>query len=179
MAHPAKNIDFITPDNAEKTVRQVMKPLESFSSISADITVKNALYVLKSSMTAQSTWSFWLLVFESKQLTGVLGVPELLASVQPPNLREDWYRGWNLANWTGPAFMPGLFTNLCREVAEKPVRDVMAPVAPPIAAGSTLAEAVYIFHREKINILPVGEKDNLVGMLLAGDLFDEMVSQIY
>ena len=182
MGFPAKQILPIDGyKNAEKTVREIMIPIEGFSSVSADTTVKNAAYILKNSMSNQdfSSEMNCLLVFENKLLVGFVGIQELLASVQPPNFRDDWYRGWNVSNWVEPVFMRGLFTNLCRDMAEKPVRDIMEPSTISLCTDSTLEEAVYKLFRQKRNMLPVTEGDKIVGILRAGDLFAEMINIIF
>lgn len=160
---------------SEKTVRDIMCPLENFSSVSADTGVKNAVYILRNS-AINPNGANCLLVFENKSLVGFVGIPELFASVQPPNLREDWYRGWNVVNWIEPAFIKGLFTNLCLEAAGKTVRDIMEPFSSVISAESSLEEAVYKMFREKRDMIPVFEGENLVGMVRAGELFQEMAA---
>ncbi|MCL6477714.1 MAG: CBS domain-containing protein [Peptococcaceae bacterium] len=166
--------------NEEKTVRDIMKPLEAFSSVSADTSLRNAVYILKNCVATQnlSPDTNYLLVFENKSLIGFVGIYELFASVQPPNLREDWYQGWNVSNWVEPVFMKGLFTRLCSEVAEKPVRDVVEPITVTLCTESTLEEAVLKFYREKRLMIPVMDNDMLVGIVRACDLFDELANII-
>ncbi|MHB8155863.1 MAG: CBS domain-containing protein [Desulfocucumaceae bacterium] len=167
-------------EGIEKTVKNVMCSLENFSSVSADTNVKSAVYLLKNSTANQipTTGSNYLLVFENKSLAGFVGIPELLASVQPPNLRDAWYRGWNVSSWIQPTFMKGLFTNLCHDAAEKQVRDIMEPSGSVIGAGSTLEEAAFKLFSEKRDMLPVTENEKLVGVLRACDLFEEMINII-
>lgn len=160
----------------EKTVRDIMCPLENFSSVSVDTSVRNAVYILKNSTVNPTAGANCLLVFENKSLVGFVGIPQLFASVQPPNLREEWYRGWNVVNWIEPAFIKGLFTNLCLEASQKTVRDIMEPFSSVISAESTLEEAVYKMFREKRDMVPVFEKETPVGIVRAGELFLEIAS---
>lgn len=181
MGLPAKQIQPIVEyTDIEKTVRDIMNPLESFSSVSADTSVKNAVYILRNSMLSQNLnmGLNYLLIFENKSLVGFIGVQELFAAVQPPNFRDDWYRGWNLASWVEPVFMKGLFTKLCSEASEKPVRDIMDSTTTALGVDSTLEEAVFKFYREKRDMLPVLEDNRLVGILRASDLFAEIVNII-
>lgn len=179
MGMPVKKVlpiaDF---NNKEKRIREVMKPLESFSSVSSDTTIKNAVYILRNSNSLQGEGLNYLMIFENKSLIGFVGIQELLASVQPPNLRDDWYRGWNVSSWAEPSFIQGLFTRLCMEVAEKPVRDIMDPITTVLNADSTLEEAVFKFYREKREMFPVAENECLVGVVTAWDIFAEMVNII-
>ncbi|MCL5058207.1 MAG: CBS domain-containing protein [Actinobacteria bacterium] len=160
----------------EKTVRDIMCPLENFSSVSVDTSVKNAVYILKNATVNPAAGANCLLVFENKSLVGFVGISQLFASVQPPNLREEWYRGWNVVNWIEPAFIKGLFTNLCLEASRKTVRDIMEPFSSVISAESTLEEAVFKMFREKRDMVPVFEKETLVGIVRAGELFLEIAS---
>ena len=182
MGVPLKQIVPIAEynNNKEKKVRDLMKPLESYSSVSSDTTIKNAIYILKNSIAAvQNSNPNYLMVFENKSLVGFVGIQELFASIQPPNLRDDWYRGWNVSGWAAePTFMQGLFTSLCLDVAEKPVRDIMEPVTTAVNTDSTLEEAVFKFFKEKRDMFPVVENERLVGVLTSGDLFAEMVNII-
>ncbi|MFZ5642984.1 MAG: CBS domain-containing protein [Bacillota bacterium] len=176
MGLPKEQIKCVKEYN-EKYVRDIMSSLENFSSVSADTSVKNAVYILKNSVMQETSGTInYLLVFENKSLIGYVGIPEFLASVQPPNLRDDWYRGWNVTNWADPAFISGLFTNLCLDVADKSVRDIMEPFGAVIGADSTLEEAVFKLFREKRDILPVMEGARLVGILRSADLFQEMAN---
>lgn len=164
----------------EKTAGEIMKPLEYFSSVSADTSVKNAVYILRNSQAVQNfdAGLNYLLVFENKSLIGFVSIPELIASVQPPNLRDDWYQGWNVSNWVEPVFLKGLFTSLCLEVAERPVRDIMEPVTTTLSADSTMEEAVFKLHREKRDMIPVVENGRVVGILRACELFSELAGII-
>lgn len=180
MGVPLKQIKATQENNVEKKVKDIMHPLENFSSVSADTSVRNAVYVLKSCMLGENANNSlnYLLVFENKSLIGFVGVTELLAAVQPPNLRDGWYLGWNVAAWAEPVFIRGLFTNLCHEMAEKPVKDLMEPAAIALRTDSNLEEAVFKFYREKRDMLPVVDNDRVVGILRAGDLFAEMANII-
>lgn len=181
MGIPMEHINTANGYKKEKTVKDIMIPLEMFSSVSADTTVKDAAYILKNSFAGQGTGveQNFLLVFENKSLIGFVGVQELLGSVQPPNLRDDWYRGWNASNWAEPVFMKGLFTNLCLEIAQRPVRDIIEPLNSTLNTDSTLEEAVFKLFREKRNMLPVMESDKLVGIVRSGELFSEIISTIF
>lgn len=181
MGLPVERIKPFNGYKREKTVGDIMIPLESFSSVSADTTVKDAAYILKNSLVGQAAGieQGFLLVFENKSLVGFVGIQELLASVQPPNLRDDWYRGWNVSNWVEPVFMKGLFTNLCLEIAQKPVRDIIEPLSTALVTDSTLEEAVFKLFREKRNMLPVMENDRLVGIVRSNELFSEIINIIF
>ncbi|MFZ5596050.1 MAG: HPP family protein [Bacillota bacterium] len=179
MGLPVKEYEINRRNNAdmEKCVRDIMVPLEGYSSVSADTSVRNAIYILKNSISSRDSADYpvHLLVFENKKLVGFVGIQELIASVQPPNIREDWYRGWNVANWVEPVFMKGLFSNLCFESAGKTVMDIMEPCCTALKTDSTLEEAAFKLYREKRDMVPVVDNEGeIVGMLRSSDLFKEM-----
>lgn len=161
----------------EKRVRDIMKPLENFSTVSADTTVRNAVYILKNSISQEKSATH-LLVFENKTLIGIVGIQELLAAIDPPHIRDEWYRGWNVSSWVRPAFWQGLFSQRCREIRDKPVRDIIQPITTTLNDKYTLSEAAYHLLRSNRNTLPVTSNGLVVGIVRSYELFDEISSVI-
>ena len=160
-------------DNYEKKAGELMKPLEYFSSVSADTTVKNAIFLLMNSLNSEHPATH-LLVFESKSLIGIVGIQELLSAMEPPGIRNQWYRGWNVSSWSQPVFWQGLFTSRCHELSEKPVRDIIQPIAATINESGTLMEAVYQFSKNGRDALPVVSNGLVIGLLRNCDIIAEV-----
>lgn len=160
-------------DYSEKRAGELMKPLEYFSSVSDDTTVKNAIFLLMNSLNSENPATH-LLVFENKALIGIVGIQELLSAMEPPGFRDQWYRGWNLSSWAQPVFWQGLFTNRCMELSEKPVRDIIQPIASTINEKGTLMEAVYLFSKNGRDALPVISNGLVIGLLRSRDIIGEV-----
>ncbi len=176
MGLPQKQSESVNQSKQERIVRDLMKPLEFFSTVSADTNVKNAVYILKNS-SANDRIATHLLVFENKTLIGIVGTRELLSAIEPPNIEEKWYRGWNISAWARPVFLSGLFTSRCLEIAEKPVRDIIRPITTTLNENSSLSEAAYQLYKSNRNALPVVSNGLVIGLLRGIDLVGEM-SQI-
>jgi CBS-domain-containing membrane protein len=160
-------------DNPEKTAGEIMKPLEYFSSVSDDTTVKNAIFLLMNSLNIEHNPKH-LLVFESKTLIGIVGMHELMSALEPPGLRDQWYRGWNVASWSKPVFWHGLFKERCMALSEKAVRDIIQPITSTINESASLMEGVYLFSKSGRDVLPVVSNGLVIGLLRRRDLAAEM-----
>lgn len=157
----------------EKTVRDIMKPLENFSTVSADTSIQNAIFILKNAISGDKSAS-QLLVFENKTLIGIVAIQELLAAIDPPHIRDEWYRGWNISSWVRPAFWQGLFTQRCREISDKPVRDIIQAITTTLNEKYTLSEAAYHLLRSNRDALPVTSNGMVVGIVRIHELFMEI-----
>ncbi|GBF34491.1 response regulator receiver protein [Desulfocucumis palustris] len=174
MGLPQKQSESVNQIKQEKIVKDLMKPLEFFSTVSADTTVKNAVYILNNS-SANDRTATHLLVFENKTLIGIVGTRELLSAIEPPNINpEQWYRGWNLAAWTRPVFLRGLFTSRCLEIADKTVRDIIRPITTTLNESCSLSEAAYQLYKSNRNALPVVGNGLVIGLLRGIDLVGEI-----
>lgn len=158
----------------EKTVGEIMRPLETLSAVSARTTIGDAVYLLCHNLASQGEAMPYLLVFDQKKLVGLVGAEQLLASADPPGLKNDWYRGWNVTDWCEPDFLEGIFTHRCLEAAGKQVGDVMQPLREGLKPGDSLAKAVYSFLRRKTDLLPVQKNGQVVGVVRRLDVLYEM-----
>ena len=160
-------------ESPEKTAGEIMKPLEYFSSVSDDTTVKNAIFLLMNSLNLENIATH-LLVFESKTLIGIVGMHELISAMEPPGIRDHWYRGWNVSSWSKPVFLQGLFTNRCMVLSEKAVRDIIQPITSTINESGSLMEAIYQFSKNGRDALPVVSNGLVIGILRRCDLVAEI-----
>ncbi|MGQ9558382.1 MAG: CBS domain-containing protein [Desulfurispora sp.] len=158
----------------EKTVGEIMRPLETLSAVSARTTIGDAVYLLCHNLASQGEAMPYLLVFDHKKLVGLVGAEQLLAAADPPGLKNDWYRGWNVTNWCEPDFLEGIFAHRCLEAAGKQVGDVMQPLREGLKPGDSLAKAVYSFLRRKTDLLPVQKNGQVVGVVRRLDVLYEM-----
>jgi len=160
----------------EKKVGELMLSLENFSTISINACLRDAVFVFKKLSYEQGDLSRaeCLLVFKDKTLAGMLRMQDLLELVQPEKLREGWYQGWRLPGpWSEPLFFTGLFTRRCLQIADKPVGDVMFPFTFYLQRDDSLSRAIYLMFKHSVDLLPVREGNQVVGVLRACDLFDE------
>lgn len=160
----------------EKKVGELMLPLENFSAVSVHTSLRDAAFIFKKLYQGQKEPFPYpsLLVFKNKTLVGVLRIQDLLELAQPQKLREGWYQGWHLpASWSEPLFFTGLFTRQCAQMADKPVSAAMFPFTFYLQREDTLSRAAYLMRSHGVDLLPVREGNQAVGILRVGDIFEE------
>lgn len=153
----------------EKRVKDLMSPVNAFPSVYPEATLSQALAAINSSTDVK-----FALVVERGDITGVIGAEEIMEAVRPRGLKNNYYRGWNLSRWSAPAYMEGLFTELCRAAATKKVSELMKPAGPPLRPGDTLSKAVDFCSNDPNGWAPVIDKDQVVGIVS----FKEVLTEI-
>ena len=180
MGLPKKEIYNGKVPGTERLVGDIMKPLTNLATVSAETTIKNAAYILKNAIISQSAGESlnYLLVFENKKLVGMLGIMDLLSATNPPDLKDQWFRGWNVSGWTQPVAMKGMFGIRCRSLADRPVREILSPMTIMVKAGDTLDTAVGLMAEHHKETIPVVSGGSVVGIVRDVDIFTEMAAVI-
>lgn len=155
----------------EKRVKDIMTPIEEYSTVDAGSTVKEAIAILKKSYCPDDTSSCsghrTVLVHEDNKLTGILTFRALLTAIEPRFIKVD--------QWAVPVFWEGLFTERCREESRKMVKDVMTPLSlVALEAEDTIIKAVHAMIKHKLGTLPVTKGGQIVGMVRINEIFNEI-----
>lgn len=156
----------------EKRVKDLMIPIEDYSRVNINSTVKEAIMVLKESFcpatTGQCTGHRSVLVFDDKNnLVGLLTFRALLVAIEPQFLKVE--------QWAVPVFWEGLFTERCREEAQKKVKEVMHPITlVTVNAEDTISKAIHAMIKHKLGALPVVRNGQVVGMIRISEIFNEI-----
>lgn len=152
-----------------------MIPVEDYSSVSVNNTVKEAIAILKKSFcnldTGECHGHRSVLVFDSEnKLVGMLNFRALLLAIEPRFLKYDG----------GPSlFKEGFFTERAKEEAEKKVKDVMQPIELiMIGDDDAILKAVHLMLKHKLGTLPVTRDGKVVGMVRINELFNEMAKTV-
>lgn len=101
------------------------------------------------------------LVKDGPRLVGMVTIMDLLEVIEPAFLK-----GEN----TCEAFWSGLFTQRCRNVAEKRVGEFMRPPVV-VSPDDTLMKLASLINRYHADVIPVMNGDCLVGLARAADVF--------
>lgn len=162
----------------EKKVKDIMVPIERCPTVSARSSVKDAIAVLSKALEAgPCTNNLTLLVMENNVLVGTAGLKDILQAVEPTNFKGGTYRGWTVpADWSPPLFLRGMFTEKCKELANRRVGDVMSPVSRLVNAEDTLLKAVHTLASGGFDSVPVWQGDRVVGMVGNVEMIDEMAT---
>lgn len=168
----------------EKSLEDLMISLENMFTVSSETTIKNAAFMLEEVLQRAETGECqcWpcLLVFENKELIGILGQFELLGTGQPSNLGNKSYGGWSFPDYfMEPVSFQGLFAKRCADMANKCVREIMRPVDVCLNANENLSKAAYLMSKTRVNVIPVKKNGAVAGIILKDDIIKEYFNYIH
>jgi len=159
----------------EKKVAEIMIPIEDYSSVSVNSTVKEAITILKKSFcdldTGECHGHRSALIFDDdNKLVGILNFRALLLAIEPRFLK---YEG-------GPSlYKEGFFSQRAREEAERKVGEIMQPVEfITVDAGDAILKAIHLMLKHKLGALPVTREGMVVGMVRINEVFNEIAKSV-
>ena len=134
----------------EKLVSDVMVPLEEYTTLTGEQTIKDAIEKLKESFQSKVTTSrimetghrSILVIDERKQVQGILAITDLLSAIMPPYLSAPKPATADCIQYS-PMFWKGMFRREIGQLAKKKVRDVMSPAPLSVEADANLMTAAY------------------------------------
>ena len=165
----------------ESLVGDVMIPLQEYTSLGQDSTVREAIDKLHQSFAARSgsmsvmeTGHRSVLVTGSNgEVTGLLSILELLRGLMPAYLTYPKPSTADAIQYS-PLFWRGLFSRELKKLGDKKLSRLMSPAPSSIDTSASLFEAAYALVQSGERRLLVMEKGKPVGVLREQDLFFEM-----
>jgi CheY-like chemotaxis protein len=168
-----------TPE--EKRVVDVMIPLQEYTTVTQDQTVKEAIAKLRDSFTSKistsrilETGHRSLLVFDTKgKVQGILSILDLIEAIMPAYLSAPKPSTADSIQYS-PLFWRGMFSREITKLGNKKIREVMSPAPAIIDPEANLMEAAYTMHRERARRLLVAKEGNVLGIVREQEIFFEM-----
>ena len=165
----------------EKTVKDVMIPIEDYTTLNVDQTVREAMLKLRTSFSLKvptssimETGHRSVLIFDSKgEVKGVLTIKDLLNAIMPKYLSAPKPTMADSIQYS-PMFWSGMFTKEFKNILDNNVEDIMSPPPLSIDSSSNLMEAAYMMVYNRVRRLVVRDKGKVTGMIREQDLFFEM-----
>lgn len=165
----------------EETVKDVMVPIEEYTTMNIDQTVKEAMLKLRTSFSLKVPTSVIMetghrsvLIFDNnKEVRGVLTIKDLLNAIMPRYLNAPKPTMADSIQYS-PMFWSGMFTKEVKNILNNRVEDIMSPSPLSIDSSSNLMEAAYMMIYNRVRRLVVSEEKKVVGMIREQDLFFEM-----
>lgn len=169
------------PAPPEKTVAEVMIPLEYYTTLTEEDTVHDAIDKLKASFSATISTSRLmetghrsvLVLDEEGNAKGMVAILDLLWAIMPAYLSAPKPSMADSMQYS-TMFWSGMFNREVRQMGTKKIKDVMAPVPISIDANANLMEAAYMMVDKKERRLVVMSKGAVVGVIREQDLFFEI-----
>jgi len=165
----------------EKTVSEVMIPLEYYTTLTEENTIQDAVGKLKASFSAEVSTSRLMetghrsfLVFdESGEVKGMVAIVDFLSAVMPRYLFAPKPSMADSIQYS-PMFWSGMFIREVKRLPDKNVKDIMSPVPLTIDADANLMEAAHMMVYQQEPRLVVMKNKAVVGIIREQDLFFEI-----
>jgi CheY-like chemotaxis protein len=162
----------------ERRIVGVMIPLQEYTTLSSDATIREAVEALKASFTSKESTSRLMetghrsiLVLDAKNgIEGFLTIRDLLEMVMPPYLKVPKPSMADSIQYS-PMFWKNMFSQTLRANAETKIRDVMSPPPPVIDGTGSLMEAAYMMVSGNERRLVVELSGKVAGVVREQDLF--------
>jgi CBS domain-containing protein len=174
-----------------KTVKDLMIPIENYASVNHRASILEAMITLRKSQenVPKNLQPFRavLVIDDNNKIIGKIGHLAFLKALEPKyrklndlerlaqaNLSEDFINTMmeNFNLWTGD------FYDLCSRVNSVQVKDIMKQVDERIDENATIVEAMHkIIMWQTLSIL-VNRGDEVVGIIRLSDIYNELESYI-
>ncbi|MDH4011901.1 MAG: response regulator, partial [Desulfobacterales bacterium] len=156
----------------EKTVSEVMIPLEYYTTLTEGNTIQDAVEKLKASFSAEVSTSRLMetghrsfLVFdENGEVKGMVAIVDLLSAIMPGYLSAPKPSMADSIQYS-PMFWSGMFTLEVKQLAAKNVKDIMSSVPLTIDADANLMEAAHMMVYQQEPRLVVVRNKAVVGII--------------
>ena len=164
----------------EKPVNMVMIPLDAYTTLSPEVSVKEAIFELKKSFTTRSTSRIMetghrsvLVVDAQNNVIGIMAILDLLQMIMPAYLNAPKPATADSIQYS-PMFWKGMFQSEVKNNANIPIGEIMSPAPREIDGRASLMEATYMMVSHGVRRLLVKSGEKVVGIIREQDLFFEM-----
>ncbi|RJP85229.1 MAG: response regulator [Desulfobacteraceae bacterium] len=165
----------------EKAVIDVMIPIDEYTTLTSEMTVKDAILALKKSFQSQMATSqimetghrSLLVVDKYGKVTGALTILDLMQMIMPAYLSAPKPSLADSIQYS-PMFWDGMFTTEIKRMAARKIEEVMSPAPYTIDGTANLMEAAFMMLTNNVRRLSVMRGGEVVGVVREQDLFFEM-----
>ena len=165
----------------EKGITEVMIPIEEYTTLSGEQSVRDAILKLKESFTSKVSTSRLmetghrsiLVLDENGKPQGILAIKDLLEAIMPAYLSAPKPSMADSIQYS-PMFWTGMFKREVKKLGQKKIKEIMSPAPFTIDSESNLMEAANMMAVNNARRLVVVRSGEVVGMIREQDLFFEM-----
>ncbi len=162
----------------ERRVMGAMVPLQEYTTMNGDTTIREAVATLKESFALKTATSRIMetghrsiLVMDNQEdLEGILTICDLLEMAMPSYLKAPKPSTADSIQYS-PMFWKNMFSQGILANAETKIRDVMSPPPPVIDGTASIMEAAYTMVNGNARRLVVALSGRIAGVIREQDLF--------
>jgi CBS domain-containing protein len=166
-----------------KVAKDVMIGIFEYPHVPYWFSIGQAIRIVKVSFISSKKYPdpMAILVFDEKyNLMGTLTLKDILRGLEPRFMKPSEKAQGLSADESGLSLIwDTLFTQGTKELAEKPVSEIMVPAKQFVEPGDSLTKAAYLMLHHDLTLLPVLEnKKKFVGLVRMIEVFDEISNAI-
>ncbi|MFC1853133.1 response regulator [candidate division CSSED10-310 bacterium] len=169
----------------EKKAVDIMIPIEAYTTIEAERTVKDGIKKLRQSFEGAPSTSRLMetghrsiLVFDRKgDMVGILSIVDLIRALQPSFLSFPKPSTADSLQFS-PIFWRGLFTLQATDLAHKKIKDIMTATFETIDETTNLMEIAYFMFSHKIRRVAVTSGGKVIGVVREQEIFFDLANII-
>ncbi|WP_373500703.1 response regulator [Desulfococcus sp.] len=168
----------------EKKAREIMIPVDHYTTILGEKTVREGIEMLMRSFegliasgSVMETGHRSILVFDRDgELEGMLSIQDLISAVRPAYLSAPKPSMADSMQYSA-MFWTGLFTSQAAKLADTRIADIMSDSPPAVDENANLMELADLMYSRNIRRLVVTRaKGRVIGVVREQELFFEMAS---
>lgn len=145
-------------------------------------TLKQAIVMIsKSMLEAEKCFHpLAILVFDEKyNLMGILTMKDVLKGLEPKFLEASGKaQGYTESTESLAVVWDSLISEKSKELAEKPVSEVMVRIEGHVGPDDPVTKAAYLMLRQNTMILPVIDHGKIVGIIRMKEVFEEIAKAV-
>ena len=166
-----------------KIVKNVMLSIFDYPHIPHWFTIAQAIRIVKASFIHPKDYPepLVILVFnEEYNLMGTLTLKDMLRGLEPRFLKKSTKAQVPDEDESGLSVIwESLFNQESKELAERPVSEIMVPARQFVGPDDSITKAAYLMLHHDLILLPVLEnKTKFVGLVRMVEIFDEISNAI-
>jgi len=169
----------------EKKARDIMIPLEDYTTVGPEASVKEGIEKLRQSFEGlvstsrlmQTGHRSILVLDQNGTLVGVLSIMDLIAALRPAYLSAPKPSMADMVEFSA-MFWSGLFTSQAKAAAQKKVEDIMSPAPPSVDEEANLMEIANLLYEKECRRLVVVRKGKVIGVVREQEIFFEAANII-
>ena len=166
-----------------KVVKDLMIDVFEFPHIPYWFSIRQAIGIIKKSLLTKEKClqPMAVLVFDEKyNLVGTVSLKDILRGLEPRFLKPTTKAQGHVGDDSGLSILwDTLFNKESKEMAEKPISDVMSPAKFFVAPEDPVTKAAYLMVHNDLALLPVLENNKkFVGLVRIIEVFDELSDAI-
>lgn len=163
-----------------KSIRDIFVPLAEYPSIRESASFLDAYKTLHAGYISGKRYRHILVLNDSDQLVGLLGLPDILRGMFPDYLRtQELDHNEPIPEFPNLSLIWAKTSHeQSREAVKKPVHGFMGPVPRKVDINDPITKAAYLMVIHDSSVLLVVDDDKLMGVVRIIDVFNESAKMV-